>query len=314
MTSRPFSELKADVLALCGIPDANTQEVARIERLINMRARKAYAMSDLWPRFLVRGEERICSEEGLLPYEQDGLQTIGTVRRIHASDPFRTCGAAEYISYAAVSDGIQIAGYQPSLISEGAPYRVYIDPDSGVMNPDLTGTFPKSGEITAANGQVFDIFTSSSNSNYRIYPVAVLLPSAPTNSPVTWQVGNNVSADYWVSDETSLTPPLTGYTAQGSAFGAPALELIDTYSCYVTYKAAFSETYDDGEEVPNEWEAYIVRGTYADWLRSEGRTEEAIPAEADARDAIEDELCKVSSQGGSDLATRVVTHSTTQAR
>lgn len=316
MTSRTFSDLKADVLALCGLPDENTQEGARIERFLNMRARKAYAMSENWPRFLVRGEERITSEDGLVPYAQDGLQTIGTVRRIHATDPFRTEAAGEYISYAAVSDGIQIAGYQPALISEGAPMLVEAgDGGSYVLIPDVSGTYEMTDSVsTGAFGTTLPIYRNTENHNYTLTPQIV--ETTPDSATFAWRLVGSAT-QYWdtafSADYTSPELP-PAYTEQGSAFGEPIVTKIATYSCYVTYKAAFSEEYEDEEDVPEEWSEYMVRGALADWLRSEARTEEAVVAEAEARDFIEDQLCKISSQNGSDVITRVVTHGNTQCR
>lgn len=311
MTERPFDDIQADVLALCGIPDANTQEVARIARFINMRARKAYQSAEIWPRFYKIGEERIVSEDGLLPYEQDGLDTIGTCLRVHATEPFGTCGAPEYPNLVSASGGIQIAGYSPRELSAGADMIV-----TGTLNPDVAGRYTVIGTVPA--GEVTPeapIYRSVSNTNYQIYPFFVL-PSGY----YLWRLGDLNSIDYWQPDLPDSSPDWTTpdlvngfWVANGSATGDPTVTADVLYSAYVTYKAAFNTTYASGDEVPEEWAEYIIHGSAADWLKSEGRPEEAYPMLAEARDFLDDQLCRISING-SDTHTRVLTHSNTQAR
>lgn len=318
MTSHLFTDLKADVLALCGIPDGSTQEVARIERFMNMRARKAYAMSDVWPRFLVRGEERVCSEDGLIPYAETGLRTIGAVRRIHATEPFERCGAIEYGNFVAASDGIQIAGYCPREVSDfRAPMLV-----AGTVFPNLNGTYQYSGMgSTGVDGTTSapEFQSDSNEANTLTAGLSFTLGTPPVFIGYQWNLRGTSGSNYWRSDASTdyTTPELASgtYTAQGSASDAGVtITKITTYSAWVTYKAAFTDSYDDADEVPEEWADYIVRGSWADWLKSEGRTEEAFPADAEARDFIEDQLFKISSQGGLDVFTRVMNHGNTQAR
>lgn len=318
MTTLPFADLKADVLALCGIPDGNTQEVSRIERFMNMRARKAYAMSEIWPRWFVRGEERVCSEEGLIPYEEEGLRTIGTVRRIFATEPFATCGAAKYDNFVAASDGIQIAGYCPREVSDfRAPMLVV-----GTVFPGLDGTYRYTGQgSTGADGTTTaPEYESASNENNTLTAsLSFTLTAPPTFLGYRWNLRGTSGTDYWrtgiSSDYTTPDEASGSYEAQGGASDSGVtVTKITTYSVWVTYKAAFTGDYEDGDDVPEEWADYIVRGSYADWLRSETRSEEAVIAEAEARDFIDDQLVRITSQGGSDVYTNVVTHGNTQYR
>lgn len=135
MTTKPYSELFGLIEALCGCTFA-AQEAVRVKYFINRRARIAYDESEFWPRFYKVGEERIVSEDGLLPLEQTGLDTIGTVLRIHASAPFKTRVAAEYGDFYEDSGGIQITGYTASEASSGADMII-----TGELNPDITGRY-----------------------------------------------------------------------------------------------------------------------------------------------------------------------------
>ena len=55
MTTRPYSELLAQVEALAGASLA-TQEQARVKIFANRRARKAFRECDYWPRFFRVGD------------------------------------------------------------------------------------------------------------------------------------------------------------------------------------------------------------------------------------------------------------------
>lgn len=89
-------------------------------------------------------------------------------------------------------------------------------------------------------------------------------------------------------------------------------------SAFVTYKAALSSTYGDGTgettDVPEEWFEYMAQGAYADWLRSEGQTEKAALEEVIAADQLQDQLIKISNQGGFHLLTRRTTYNNTSIR
>ena len=95
MTTFPYSDLLAQVEALAGATLA-TPERNRVKIFANRRARKAHRECDYWPHLLHVGEERIVSEEGLLPLAQTGLQTIDKIIRIHEEDPFKSQAVYEY--------------------------------------------------------------------------------------------------------------------------------------------------------------------------------------------------------------------------
>jgi hypothetical protein len=208
MNTRPYTDLLGLVEALCGATLAE-QERVRIRYFVNRRAQRAYAATELWPRFLVVGEERVVSEAGLLPYEQPALADIGTVLRIHATRPFLSDPAREYGEFYASTAGIQITGYQPAQVES-------------------------------------------------------------------------------------------------------------LYSAFITYKAALAATYgsNDGDttDVPEEWFEYAAHGAYADFLRNEGQQEKALVAEAEATEILQEQLEKVSRQGGARVATRVMNHANHQSR
>jgi len=63
MTSKPYSDLLSTIKSLCGVEFA-TIELARINTLVNRRAKRAYKASNNWPRFIVVGENKNTSSSG----------------------------------------------------------------------------------------------------------------------------------------------------------------------------------------------------------------------------------------------------------
>ena len=133
MTTKTYDYVLASIEALAGNTLA-AEEQARLGYFINRRARKAYDESEYWPRWLVTGEERGVSSSGLMPYAEGSLSTIGTVLRIHATEPFRGTRANEYAQFHAYEGGVQITGYEPATYSVTDAFLI-----SGVLVPDATG-------------------------------------------------------------------------------------------------------------------------------------------------------------------------------
>jgi hypothetical protein len=303
MTARPYSDCQDLALALCGVPDANTQEVARVKAFINSRARRAYAASQYWPRWL-KVEERICSEDGLVPYEEDGLDTIKTVMRIHATEPYADCGAAEYASFVAKSDGIQIAGYVASEHSGGVQAVTV----TGAISPsDAIATYYLAADsLGSAKGRFTRIVGDDGITN------------------AFWWDGDewyltNEGSYCWVSTDDVETPDLvTTWSPVGPGSGVPVVTAVARYSAWITYKAAMTVTYgeEDGneDEIPEEWWEYCAHGAYSDFLRNDGQQDKAALAEVEAQGYLDDQLEQIDRQSGSHVFTRVVNHSNTQYR
>jgi len=63
MTTKTYSDLLSTIKSLCGVEFA-TIELARINTLVNRRAKRAYKASNNWPRFIVVGENKNTSSSG----------------------------------------------------------------------------------------------------------------------------------------------------------------------------------------------------------------------------------------------------------
>lgn len=316
MSTLPYSDLLAQVEALAGATLA-TAERNRVKIFANRRARFAHRECDFWPHLLHVGEERIVSEDGLLPLEQTGLETIDKIIRIHAEDPFKTMAVPEYTEYYEDSSGIQIAGYQAAELTTGADMIV-----TGSLNPDVTGTYSVTSSSTQGSVTV-SVYTNRANSNYKLTPSVSPGTGEPTY--ISWTLGDFLSNDNWSGDAgvtpDAITPDLvTAWTPNpgGSATGTPTVTEDAVYSAFITYLAKLPATYGDGDgeesNIPEPWFEYMAQGAYTDWLRSDGQTEKAMAEEAIAAGLLDQQLEKVSRSNGNQVITRMMSHGTKQAR
>lgn len=303
MTTREYDSVLADIEALCG-SNLSTEEQARIGYFINRRARKAYDASLFWPRFLQLGEERLISSGGLLPYAETGLDTIGTLIRLHATEPYKNTLANEYVQWSAEQDGVQVTGYTDTAYSTATGYTI----SGSSTSPDIDGIQLKTQTATdpdafVSTSSTFPLTTLSYNSGGDYWSI-FYFTDASTFS--TWQTPTGAGSTVPASD--------VEFFPNSNASGVAYVAATTQYGIYATYQAEFSTTYSSGSDIPGEWADYIVQGAYSDWLRSEGQQEKATLAEAEAKNYLDDELEKVSRQGGDVMNTRVVNHGTTQWR
>jgi hypothetical protein len=312
MNTRPYTDLLGLVEALCGATLAE-QERVRIRYFVNRRAQRAYAATELWPRFLVVGEERVVSEGGVLPYEQPALADIGTVLRIHATRPFLADPAREYGEFYASTAGIQITGYDAVESTGRQSYTIDGSSNDDPLIPDVSGDYTYSE--TDISG--FDIYRTPSNPNLAI----VGLPSSgiPGDEIDRWVVADELTSQSWISEVGVNSPELAQtWTIVTSGSGSPVVTKNSFYSAYITYKAALTATYGsnagDTTGFPEEWFEYAAHGAYADFLRNEGKQDKALVAEAEATEILQEQLEKVSRQGGARVATRVMNHANHQSR
>jgi hypothetical protein len=313
MTTRPYSELLAQVQALAGVDDFAAAENARVKIFANRRARKAYAESELWPRFLKTGEERIVSAEGLLPYTQTGLDTIGTIYRIHATEPFKTEAAGEYVDWNTQSDGIQITGYQAS-----AHQSLYDNLTiGGSPNPDISGTM-----IFVAGTFDEPQWTLDGEASYPGSGTWWSTGFAGTGADRLWSInifGTGTSSGWDGDNATETIDGVESWSPSGDSGGTLTVSISEIYSAFVTYKAALPTTYGDGDgeesDVPEEWFEYMAQGAYTDFLRSDDKApERVIIEETIASELLEQQLAKISRQNGAHLQTRILSHGSMQNR
>jgi hypothetical protein len=96
-TKNYTTDLLPLIKSLCGAEFAAI-ELPRIKAMINSRAKRAFRMSDFWPRFLVVAEERDITN-GYVPWTQTSLSSIDTYIRIHRTAPYEIASAQDLDFY-----------------------------------------------------------------------------------------------------------------------------------------------------------------------------------------------------------------------
>lgn len=120
MQTRTYSSLFSLIEGLCGLTFASN-EVSRVNALINRRAKLAYEASLYWPRFLVVGEARAASS-GVIPFTEGILDPIDTFLRIHRTEPFAV-GSAQDFDYILTSGGAKLIDGSLDTASAYVSYR-----------------------------------------------------------------------------------------------------------------------------------------------------------------------------------------------
>ena len=106
--------------ALCGC-QFSSNELVRINAMINSRAERAYRASEYWPRFLVVGEERAVTS-GVIPYSEGSLGDIDTFMLVHRTQPYQVA-TAQLIEFFVQSGGATLIDGNLSLTSAFVTYK-----------------------------------------------------------------------------------------------------------------------------------------------------------------------------------------------
>jgi len=99
MQTRTYGDLFKLIQSLAGVGSFATSEQDDVANLINRRYFEAYQTSQMWPRYLVVGEERTIESGQVVPYAETGKNTIGEFIRIHRQQPFLNNSTLEFDFY-----------------------------------------------------------------------------------------------------------------------------------------------------------------------------------------------------------------------
>lgn len=343
-----YANTLAAIQALAG-ETFGTAELARIKSLVNLRARLAYDQCDYWPSFLRVNEPRRVrrsfdnygqnvsedvqdstiydvdprawtaisagkntatsfesNQDYLLLEEYDfgkdaGFSDIDILMRAFAQDPFRSNSVQEL--------SFSLSGDKALLVGSGNSYAKMNIPASFDTVVVVGGTI----SVTFTEGQVHGF----RQGDYYYVP-----PGLTENT----STGFVPDGPYIVTSGVSMSGLLQITTS--AAESGIATSVLATYSAanwylqapcvFITYKRAL-ETYgdDSGETsaIPREFYHYIVRGVYADFLRSDGQTEKAAAEDMNAQSVLDIELEKVEKKNNHpELITRYRSHGADQSR
>jgi hypothetical protein len=99
MQTRTYGDLFKLIQSLAGVGSFAASEQDDVANLINRRYFEAYQTSQMWPRYLVAGEERTIESGQVVPYAETSKNTIGEFIRIHRQQPFLNNSTLEFDFY-----------------------------------------------------------------------------------------------------------------------------------------------------------------------------------------------------------------------
>jgi len=120
MQNRTYGDLFKLIQSLAGVGSFAASEQDDIANFINRRFFEAYQTSQMWPRYIVIGEERdiATSPAQTIPYAEAGKNTIAEFIRIHRKQPFLNNSELEYDFYVD-ADGAHILNIVTSEEDKG---------------------------------------------------------------------------------------------------------------------------------------------------------------------------------------------------
>ena len=98
MQNVTYNEVKHMFQSIAGLDTLTSADEFFLTNSLNRSALNAYHKSNLWPRFLVVGEERTVTDSAV-PYSQATKNDIGEFVHIHKTEPYGTNYAKEYDFY-----------------------------------------------------------------------------------------------------------------------------------------------------------------------------------------------------------------------
>ena len=312
MQDRTYSDLLFLIQSLVGGGNLTTEEQGSIDSFINRRAHEAFQTSQTWPRFLVGSEERKIDL-----YELSGA-TGSTSTAVNQRYMF--LGLAE-------PDSASIGGtkvYSGFTTNDTLIYKN--TSNAWVVATGVTNSLSAAGIVTFGDAGTVQFTEADTVKNDSVEAVTTWTPRAGSN---ILKVLTRNLIPYAESGLTSIGEFLKVYRKR--AFfndssleydffvdfnGANILNVANTTdnTAFVTYKKELPQYTITSIDIPGEWFFFIAHGSYADFLRMEGKVEQGMAEEDVAQKYLAQELEKVDNMSNNNVFRRFSTHGTRQSR
>jgi len=313
MQTRTYGELFKLISALCGTGQQLTvPEQDQLRQFINRRFQEAFDTSPVWPRYLVTSEERriigltIENAAGTGASNVNGDYYIFGTQKSGGSSIAKV-GSTIYSKTTNLDDGSTVID-GTFIYEQFAGSNDWAIGDNGSVTRSSDGTFNVSAAGTIRYQEEDDTLGHASAP----YDVVVwnALNSAtgrPTvlqkqSIPYTETNRNNIGDFNRIHRKTPfINKSSIEYDFSVDIDGANILNITNTEdsSAYVTYKREFtpytitSGYYDSALEVPQEFYNYIAHTAFADFLRMQGKNEQALAEEQVGNTFLAQELEKI---------------------
>ena len=328
MQDRTYSDLLFLIQSLVGGGNLTTEEQGSIDSFINRRAHEAFQTSQTWPRFLAGSEQR-----DIISLNISGLGAGGS------SDSSSDVNGNYILIGQDTGDGIAVAGtniyYNPAV---GARVFDEVTDSAVIYKKASTSRWEINDNETISIG-AGNLFTVQGGGD----ALLVEADSPKKDNPsevITWTLTTaKVSGTPKVVDKQLIPYAETGENTIGEflkvyrkkAFlndssleydffvdsnGANVLNIANTTdnTAFVTYKKQLPQYTITSIDIPGEWFFFIAHGSYADFLRMEGKVEQSMAEEDVAQKYLAQELEKVDNMSNNNVFRRFSTHGTRQSR
>ena len=313
MQTRTYGELFKLISALCGTGQQLTvPEQDQLRQFINRRFQEAFDTSPIWPRYLVTSEERriialtIENAAGTGASNVNGNYYLLGTQKSGGSSVAKV-GSNIYSKTTNVEDGStvtdgtfiyeQFASDNKWIIDDNAALNNYTD---GTFNIDSTGTtrYQEESSVSGHASAPYEVKlwgTANSASGRPTVLQKQAIPYTETNR-------NNIGDFNRIHRKTPfINNSSVEYDFSVDIDGANILNIPNTEdsSAYVTYKREFtpytitSGYYDSALEVPQEFYNFIAHTAFADFLRMQGKNEQALAEEQVGNIFLAQELEKI---------------------
>lgn len=349
--TRTYSDLLTAIQAIAG-ESLTPNEKTRVKQLVNMRARLAYNQCAYWPTFLRVNEPRRVRRSPF-DYSQSDINPDDLKSTTHSYDYDPRAWAAKDPPQSSTAGGAGVSNQDYLLLEElrfqkspgfadiDTIFRVFTgDPFRDKSVHELNFSVNNEKVLLLGKGNTYA-------TDLRIHAYATTIITAGGAIQVTF--GNDDyhgfrQWDYYYIDQDELTEttstgialngpyPVTSVTGTKTIITSAAESgltetsawsvnsaCIKVPTVYCTFKEQLPSNYGDGSgetsAIPREFFNYLVRGVYADFLRSEGQNQKAAAEDANAQSELDIELERVErTQNHPLLLTRYQSHGAEQNR
>jgi len=316
MQDRTYNDLLFLIQSLVGGGNLTTEEQGSIDSFINRRAHEAFQTSQTWPRFLVSSEERALSSYNL------SRATDSTNPSVNQNYKFLGLAAASSIT----TGGTKV--YNGLTTSNVLIFKN--ENNAWIVATAVTSSVNSDGVVTIADNGIWGAQFTEADSvkNNSIENVKTWTPRSVSSSDIL-----NVSTQNLIPYDESLVPSIGEFLKvyRKKAFlndssleydffvdfnGANILNVANTAdnAAFVTYKKELPQYTITSIDIPGEWFFFIAHGSYADFLRMEGKVEQSMAEEDVAQKYLAQELEKVDNMSNNNVFRRFSTHGTRQSR
>lgn len=295
MQTRTYGELFKLISALCGTGQQLTvPEQDQLRQFINRRFQEAFDSSPVWPRYFVPSEQRKLSAfalAGTIPSSyQVPYSKFGVYEGSDFFAPINTVGNTGIFLFKPSSTKkwqLGLGNYTKSYFQGAEVNQVFIEQTDEAFVQNDTEDYASPLDVPRwVNTQSQPISGVLELNSMQVVPYAETEEFESSSTSVRDQRKNIGDFNRIHRKESFLNNSTLEYDFYVDTEGANVLNVQSgTESVFVSYKEQFTpytittDYYNSTLEVPQEFFSYIAHTAYADFLRMQGKSEQAIAEE-----------------------------------